>query len=159
MTDTIAELRELLAACTKGDLTTAERRIACETVECPACQGDGEVEAADYCNFDSVALGVQFYGIGQEFGVHEKLWTAVVAALPALLDRVEAGEVWRKHYFDMAKAAGDLKAAIRPQLDAMTFADHAEVRKAFNDIAIVAGRALDHMQGSMKPPQKKADIP
>lgn len=69
-----------------------------------------------------------------------------IHALPALLDRLEAAEPWRKHYFDMAKAAGDLKAAVRPQLDAMPFADHAEVRKAFNDIAIVAGRALDHMQ-------------
>ena len=158
MTDTIAELRALLAACTKGDLSTAQRHIVCESVECPACQGDGEVEAADYCNFDGVALGVQFYGIGQEFGAHEKLWTAVARSLPALLDRVEAGEVWKRHYDAMAKAAGDLKAAIRPQLDAMTFADHVEVRKAFNDIAIVHGKALDHLQGRATL-QQKADTP
>ncbi|MGJ8477299.1 hypothetical protein [Sphingobium yanoikuyae] len=75
-----------------------------------------------------------------------RLNQASTAALPALLDRLEAAEPWRKHYFDMAKAAGDLKASVRPQLDAMPFADHADVRKAFNDIAIVAGRALDHMQ-------------
>lgn len=64
-------------------------------------------------------------------------------------------EPWRKHYFDMAKAAGDLKAAVRPQLDAMSFADHVEVRKAFNDIAIVAGRALDHMQPKAAPSRRE----
>jgi hypothetical protein len=92
MTDIIEELRGLIAACTKGDLSTAQRHIKTETVECPACHGDGEVEAADYCNFDGVALGVQFYGIGEQFGAHEKLWSAVSAHLPALLDRLEAAE-------------------------------------------------------------------
>lgn len=92
MTDIIQELRGLIAACTKGDLSTAQRHIKAETVECPACHGDGEVEAADYCNIDGVALGVQFYGIGEQFGAHEKLWAAVSAHLPALLDRLEAAE-------------------------------------------------------------------
>lgn len=95
-TDIIQELRSLIAACTKGDLSTAQRHIKAETVECPACHGDGEVEAADYCNFDGVALGVQFYGIGEQFGAHEKLWSAVSTHLPALLDRLEAAERrWR----------------------------------------------------------------
>jgi len=92
MTDIIQELRGLIAACTKGDLSTAQRYIKAETVECPACHGDGEVDAADYCNFDGVALGVQFYGIGEHFGAHEKLWSAVSAHLTALLDRLEAAE-------------------------------------------------------------------
>lgn len=85
----IAELRALLTAATPGDLSTAERHIENETVECPACQGDGEIEAADYCNFDGLALGVQFYGIGREFGAHEKLWTATIKALPMLLDAAD----------------------------------------------------------------------
>ena len=84
----------------------------------------------------------------RQYGFHSRaeLFEESASTIRALLDRLEAAEPWRKHYFDMAKAAGDLKAAVRPQLDAMPFADHAEVRKAFNDIAIVAGRALDHMQ-------------
>lgn len=86
----IAEMRALMEACTKGDLSTAERHIESEYVECPACSGDGEIEASDYCNFDGKALGVQFYGIGPEFGAHEKLWRAVTAALPALLTELEA---------------------------------------------------------------------
>ena len=37
------------------------------SVECPLCSGEGSVEiGADYCNFDGVALGVEFYGIGNE---------------------------------------------------------------------------------------------
>lgn len=89
MTDIIQELRGLIAACTKGDLSTAGRHTEAETVECPVCHGDGEVDAADYCNIDGVALGVQFYGIGEQFGA---LWSAVSAHLPALLDRLEAAE-------------------------------------------------------------------
>ncbi|MBC3493583.1 hypothetical protein [Pseudomonas taiwanensis] len=35
-------------------------------IECPACAGEGSVElTADYLNYDGVALGVQFYGIGE----------------------------------------------------------------------------------------------
>jgi len=82
------KLRGLLARATPGDLTTAERAQD-EVIECPVCQGDGEVEAKDYCNFDHKALGVQFYGIGHEFGAHEELWREVMAQLPALLDEVE----------------------------------------------------------------------
>jgi hypothetical protein len=92
MTDIIQELRGLIAKATPGDLSTAELHAEAETVECPACHGEGEVEAAYYGNIDGVALGVQFYGIGEQFGAHEKLWTAVSAHLPALLDRLEAAE-------------------------------------------------------------------
>ncbi|MBF8764164.1 hypothetical protein [Pseudomonas putida] len=35
-------------------------------IECPGCGGEGSVElTADYLNYDGVALGVQFYGIGE----------------------------------------------------------------------------------------------
>lgn len=35
-------------------------------MECPGCSGEGSVElTADYLNYDGVALGVQFYGIGE----------------------------------------------------------------------------------------------
>lgn len=80
------ELERLHEAATKGDLTTAERHTESEWVECPFCQGQGEVEAADYCNFDGVALGVQFYGIGKEFGAHEALWCYLRNAVPDILN-------------------------------------------------------------------------
>ena len=84
----IDELERLLAAATPGDLSTAERHVLSEYVECPMCGGDGEVGATDYCNFDGVALGVQFYGIGHEFGAHEKLWVAARNSLPAILTKI-----------------------------------------------------------------------
>lgn len=79
-----ARLEELLAKATPGDLSTAERHIESEYVDCPFCS-DGEIEAADYCNIDGIALGVQFYGIGPEFGVHEALWGEAIKAIPILL--------------------------------------------------------------------------
>ena len=92
MTIDLNELERLLAAATAGDLTTAQRYTPSGYVECPMC-GDGEVLATDYCNFDGVAMGVQFYGIGKEFGAHEKLWTAVTKTLPTLIATARRVEV------------------------------------------------------------------
>lgn len=90
--DTLKALHE---AATPGDLSAAEEHTASETVECPCCQGDGEVEAADYCNFDGVALGVQFYGIGQEFGAHEALWKYLRNAVPEILTLIAERDAMR----------------------------------------------------------------
>lgn len=93
MTRLSDQLETAMKAGTQGDLSTAERHIECEVVECPFCRGDGEVEASDYCNFDGVALGVQFYGIGHEFGAHEKLWTLLVGNLSTIISALrERGE-------------------------------------------------------------------
>lgn len=95
-TDIAAELERLAEVATPGNLETAKRVRDDEGVECPACGGEGYLDARDYCNFDGVAVGVQFYGIGSEFGAHEDLWRAyrnhhaeIIAALRA------AGEVGR----------------------------------------------------------------
>lgn len=48
---------------------------------CPVCCGEGEVEAkTDFCNIDGVALGVQFYGIGEHHGAAEEYFRAVAPA-------------------------------------------------------------------------------
>lgn len=109
----INELRELLAAATPGNLSTAERHTPSECVECPMCQGDGEIEAADYCNFDGKALGVQFYGIGNEFGAHERLWSATIKALPMLLDLAERATSARE---EALREAADAIARICPNI-------------------------------------------
>ena len=83
-------LRALAEKATPGKLSTAERYTEHEHIECPACQGDGEVLATDYCNIDEKALGVQFYGIGSEFGAHEALWSYLVNAVPEILALLEA---------------------------------------------------------------------
>lgn len=90
----VEKLEALAAAATVGDLTTAERYRPEEWFECPFCE-DGEIKAADYCNFDHKALGVQFYGIGPEFGAHEKLWSELVNNLPTILAALRAaGDGW-----------------------------------------------------------------
>jgi len=82
-------LSELAEKATKGDLTTAEEYIAEEWQECPFCDGSGEVECSRYGNFDGKALGVQFYGIGSEFGAHEALWRELVNALPTIISALQ----------------------------------------------------------------------
>lgn len=70
--------RAALAATPQG-IDTAQVVHDCEgkTIECPHCQGDGYVELeGDYCNFDGAAIGVQFYGIGNEFGAAGRYYRA-----------------------------------------------------------------------------------
>ncbi|MCQ1993678.1 hypothetical protein NNX13_28140 [Pseudomonas sp. Eb3] len=54
-------------AATPQDFDSAQIADAEEGwMECPGCGGEGSVElTADYLNYDGVALGVQFYGIGE----------------------------------------------------------------------------------------------
>ena len=52
-------------------------------MECPGCGGEGSVElTADYLNYDGVALGVQFYGIGEPH-IHAEAYYR--AARPAVV--------------------------------------------------------------------------
>lgn len=52
-------------------------------IKCPGCGGEGSVElTADYLNYDGVALGVQFYGVGEPH-VHAEAYYR--AARPAVM--------------------------------------------------------------------------
>ena len=82
---TYTDLEKLRQEATPGDLDSAEIKKHLENMECPTCGGPSEFEADDYCNFDGVALGVQFYGIGPEHQTHEKLWREMLKQLPSLL--------------------------------------------------------------------------
>lgn len=76
----IRDLRETLERlgkeATPGDLATAESVRTDTGVECPMCGGDGDLDAKAYTNFDNVAVGVQFFGVGNEHVVQEALWHA-----------------------------------------------------------------------------------
>ncbi|UEP23146.1 hypothetical protein LL999_23160 [Burkholderia ambifaria] len=63
-------------------------------IECPCCSGEGSVELeADFLNYDGMALGVQFYGIGNAPGAAEAYFRAASpASILALLDRLERAE-------------------------------------------------------------------
>ena len=91
MTD-YTELKRLAEAATPQEFDTAEEKSGNGYIECPHCGGSGEVELeADYCNYDGVAIGVQFYGIGHEFGAAEAYYRAAnPATVLALIAENEA---------------------------------------------------------------------
>lgn len=81
------ELKRLAEAATPQNFDSAEEKSENGYIECPHCGGQGEVERqVDYCNYDNVAIGVQFYGIGNEFGAAEDYYRAAnPAAVVALI--------------------------------------------------------------------------
>lgn len=86
-------LREAAEKATALNLDTAQvKRGNDGYLECPCCEGAGYVEEEnDFCNIDGVALGVQFYGIGEHHGLAESyLRAANPATVLALLDELEA---------------------------------------------------------------------
>lgn len=82
--DLIAEIEVAAKACSDLALDTAESIISAENgahIECPVCHGEGYADLEnDYCNFDNHAIGVQFYGIGPEFGAGENYFRAAKPA-------------------------------------------------------------------------------
>lgn len=86
-------LREAAKKATVLNLDTAQvKRGNDGYLECPCCEGAGYVEEEnDFCNIDGVALGVQFYSIGEHHGLAESyLRAANPATVLALLDELEA---------------------------------------------------------------------
>lgn len=89
----IAELEAAADAATPQDLDSAEEAIKADPdamIECPVCGGEGYASVEnDYCNFDNHAIGVQFYGIGPEFGAAESYYRrANPATIKALLAHI-----------------------------------------------------------------------
>lgn len=98
MTNTNELTAKLKAAAQKAtalNLDTAQvKRGNDGYLECPCCEGAGYVEEEnDFCNIDGVALGVQFYGIGQHHGLAEEYLRAAspenVLALTEALEDAE----------------------------------------------------------------------
>ncbi|CRY35164.1 dATP/dGTP pyrophosphohydrolase domain-containing protein [Burkholderia pseudomallei] len=93
----IATLKLAARAVTPQDIDGAERiesRPDGSYITCPACEGEGCIPfESDYCNYDHVAIGVQFYGVGTEPGAAEAYFRAAKpATILALLDRLERAE-------------------------------------------------------------------
>lgn len=95
----LVKLKALAMAATPQNLDsadTANRQDGC--FYCPVCDGSGEIEAIhDYCNYDGVPLGVQFYGIGSEHVAAENYFRAATPAVVlALIEQLEAAEAGLK---------------------------------------------------------------
>lgn len=75
------EIKRLALAATPQDFDSAEiidKADDLSFASCPLCDGEGAVEiVADYCNYDEVALGVQFYGVGSEHIDAEAYYRAI----------------------------------------------------------------------------------
>lgn len=90
----IEAIREAALACTPGDLDTVPNPPTEyggkeeDYHECPQCGGEGAVDGVTYCNFDGVAMGVQFFGIGDEHVRYERFFRA--ANPPAILSLLQA---------------------------------------------------------------------
>jgi len=86
----VTELKRLALQSTKLELDTAEvvRDESGKYSDCPMCGGEGTVDCEnEFVNIDGVALGVQFYGIGKEFGYAEAYFRSVTPA--AILELLE----------------------------------------------------------------------
>jgi len=86
----LTELKRLALQSTKLELDTAEavRDESGKYSDCPMCGGEGTVDCEnEFVNIDGVALGVQFYGIGKEFGYTEAYFRSVTPA--AILELLE----------------------------------------------------------------------
>jgi hypothetical protein len=77
----IEKLKALALAATPQNFDSAQIKREGGWSDCPACDSTGIVSLGkDYCNYDGTALGVQFYGIGDE---HQKAEAYYRAANPA----------------------------------------------------------------------------
>ena len=110
----LERMREVALKATPGDLDTIPKPNSeyggHETgrYTCPCCGGDGEVEGETFTNFDGVAIGVQFFGIGNEFKNYEEFFrTANPAAVIAILDALSSERAARE------EAEGERDAALR----------------------------------------------
>ncbi len=90
-------LRAALESVTPGDLDTSDH-IGNGNYNCPCCEGEGAVEGKTFTNFDGFAVGVQFFGVGDEFAKYEAFFRAAnPQTVTVLLDTLErqAAEIER----------------------------------------------------------------
>ncbi len=85
----LARLQEIAEKATPGDLDTAEHHDVNEDMDCPLCGGEGLVPGSTFTNYDGHAVGVQFFGVGEQFGLNEAFHRAFTpaVALSLLADR------------------------------------------------------------------------
>ncbi|MGA4275629.1 hypothetical protein ACI2VH_02660 [Ralstonia nicotianae] len=84
------ELERLALKATPQQFDTAELKRENGVMDCPICHGEGSVDTeAEYCNYDGRAIGVEFYGIGKEFGAAERYYRAArPAVILAMIARI-----------------------------------------------------------------------
>lgn len=90
ITRAVERLNAAFMAATPQKIKTAEQRQNGE-YECPLCGGEGSVEAEIYNNYDQVAIGVQFFGVGEDHVRAEELYEALIEEVPKLIAHLRSG--------------------------------------------------------------------
>lgn len=92
----LQQLKALALAATPQNFDSWQVKSEGGEMDCPACGGEGTVERGnDYCNYDKAAIGVTFYGIGEDHRNAEAYYRAVrpavVLDLIARIERAASG--------------------------------------------------------------------
>jgi len=105
---TIAQIEALHSAAGKWPSDPVPDGIVSGYYECPACNGEGSVDAELVSRMHAGLVGVQVYGIGDQMAAMEKLLPLMIESLPSLIAYIRALEKVR----DAARAIldyGDLE--------------------------------------------------
>ena len=151
-------LREAAEKATALNLDTAQvKRGNDGYLECPCCEGAGYVEEEnDFCNIDGVALGVQFYGIGEHHGLAELyLRAANPATMLALLDELEAAEKLATQQGNIAVALLDEVTTLRRNADDKAPDLRAQLIEADNELETLRLRIAELEARTVTLPEEK----
>ena len=100
--DTIAQIEALHSAAGKWPTEPVQDSIVSGYYECPACNGEGSIDAEFVCRMHAGLVGVQVYGIGDQMAAMEKLLPLVIDEIPSLLAYIRALEKVRDLVSDEA---------------------------------------------------------
>ena len=86
----IDKLEALLALASPQALETAAKREETpslnEYLDCPFCDGEGSVDGVTLTNYDGEAVGIQFFGVGDQFVHNETAFRALWRDAPWLIE-------------------------------------------------------------------------
>lgn len=144
----IETLERLWKEATPGNLSTAEVKECLDVGNCPLCDGDGTAPYGvdTFTNFDGVAVGVQFFGVGNEHGAHQKLWETYVNNHAQILSALRVAEVVPEIESLLTLIAGHTGKTL---IGDGTYSEGAH--DAFNTLAGHAQDALAALQSAKEP--------
>lgn len=112
----IEAIKKRAEAATPGQLQTAET-IGDGMFECPYCEGEGELDAEFFENYDGKPLTAIFYGIGPEVKAAQELYENAKTDILSLLDELERTRVAAMALRDRVRSAASWITSFQEVLD------------------------------------------